>query len=137
MNLNLCFDVWLLDTVHLTVHFSFTECPLQFILRSEHILLVWKTHEQELNPVPSSPKLGVFSIKVTHSSTLDMLVDTLSIRTPEFLTLLILKFEQGHFITCQCICKLLDEWQTVWTLIRCCIMQHLIWVYTVCLGLSV
>ena len=32
---------------------------------------------------------------------------------------------------------LLDEWQTVWTLIRCHVLQHLIWVYTVYSGQSV
>ena len=40
------------------------------------------------------------------------------------------------YYTMLCL-KMLDEWQTVYTLMRCCILQHLIWVYTVCSGLSV
>ena len=33
--------------------------------------------------------------------------------------------------------NIVEGMQTVQTLIRCCILQHLIWVYTVCLGVSV
>ena len=47
--------------------------------------------------------------------------------------------QQVHFTTCECV-KLLSEWQTMWTPIRCPIVQHLIWVYTVwsfCTGLCV
>ena len=36
-----------------------------------------------------------------------------------------------------CVRKLLDEWQTLLTQIRGFILQNLIWVYTVCSGLSV
>ena len=35
------------------------------------------------------------------------------------------------------ILLLADRWQTVKALIRCRILRHLIWVYTVCSGLSV
>ena len=39
-------------------------------------------------------------------------VFTLSIWTPQLLTILVLKFEQVYF-TARCCLKLLDEWQTV------------------------
>ena len=41
-----------------------------------------------------------------------------------------------HFATCWFFETLLDEWQTVYALIRRRILRRLIWVYTVCLGLS-
>ena len=63
-------------------------------------------------------------------------VFTLDIQTPQLLTMLVLKFEQELFTTQYCVYKLLDEWQTVQTLMRCSILGHLIWVYTVCSGMS-
>ena len=58
-------------------------------------------------------------------------VFTLSIQTPQLLTILVLKFEQKQFPTRCCVKKLLDEWQTVQTLMRRRILRRLIWVYTV------
>ena len=53
------------------------------------------------------------------------------------LTILFLKFEQVQFITRCCIQKLLDGWQTVYILMRRHVLWCLIWIYTVCSGLSV
>ena len=39
--------------------------------------------------------------------------------------------------TCWCEKNQLNEWQTEWTLIRCCSLWHLVYVYTVCSGLLV
>ena len=40
-------------------------------------------------------------------------VFTLSIQTPQHLTILVLNFEQVQFTTRCCVLKLLDEWQIV------------------------
>ena len=61
----------------------------------------------------------------------------LSIRTPQLLTTLALKFEQIRFTTHCCVQKLLYEWKTVQTQMRRRVLRRLIWVYTVCPGLYV
>ena len=43
----------------------------------------------------------------------------------------------GNLLSIDVSVIVLDEWQTVKTLIRCHILHHLIWVYTVCSGLFV
>ena len=40
-------------------------------------------------------------------------VFTVSIGTLKHLTILVLRIEQVQCTTCSCICKLLDDWQTV------------------------
>ena len=52
-------------------------------------------------------------------------VYTQSIRTPQLLTILVLKFEQVQLTTRCCVYKLLDEWQTVQTLIKRSAASHL------------
>ena len=60
-----------------------------------------------------------------------------NIGIPYLFTILVLKFEQVHFTTCQCIEKSAGQVAKVQNLIRCSILQCLILVYTVCSGLSV
>ena len=58
---------------------------------------------------------------------------THNIGTPCVLTILNPKFERPLDL----FRKLLDEWQTMYTQIRCYVLWHLVWVYLVCSGLSV
>ena len=44
---------------------------------------------------------------------------SIDIVAPLLLTIFVLKLEHVHFTACWCVCKLLDEWQAVQTLIRC------------------
>ena len=49
--------------------------------------------------------------------------------TPQLLIVLVLNFEQVNFNTCWCV-------RNRWMSVKSCVLQHLIWVYTVCSGLS-
>ena len=71
-------------------------------------------------------------LRLIHVSSPKITIFTLNTGTPKLLTMLLLKFEQAHFITFCWVWVQLGEWQTVQTLIRCHILQHLIWAYTVC-----
>ena len=64
-------------------------------------------------------------------------VFTLRIGTPYLLTIIVLKFQQSNLLPLDVSKILLYVWQTVLTLIRRRILRRLIWVYTVCKGLSV
>ena len=80
--------------------------------------------------------LGFFLAEqvISRMTDIQTTVFTLSIRTPQLLTILVRKFEQVQFTTRCCVQKLLSEWQTVQTLMRRRILRRLNWVYTVCLG---
>ena len=63
------------------------------------------------------------------------IIFTLNIWKPWLFIIFVLKFEPVHFTTCWNDLKLLKEWQTMNTLIRCHKMRDLIRVYIFCLGL--
>ena len=89
---------------------------------------VWGGGRGSVNPPPPPP----LWLKI---SFLWDMVDKFDIFETRFL-ILVLLFNKSILLPANVV-KLLDEWQTVWTLIRRRVVRRLIWVYTVCLGLSV
>ena len=57
--------------------------------------------------------------------------------TPYLLTILVLTFGIVHSTICGCVYNIAVYIANSIDLIRCCILQHLIWIFTVLKGLSV